>query len=699
MSTPIEELNNRVIKAREAYYGGGQPIMSDAEYDVLEAQLKGLVAAQPQLSLFASALQTVGQAKPTSGRIKHDRPMLSIENYYTIPEVIEWAKKIVVAAGVPVEFCIEPKRDGISCEIKYDEKGILYQALTRGDGEAGEAITPQVRACKRIPSATMLKNIAVRGELVMRKTTLDRINAELLAANKKPYASTRNLTAGTMKQQDLAIVASRDIEFMAWDVSGLKTHSDGNYDRMTILGQHGFGHYEGLIVSSPDAIAGAIDTILKLNDKSDIIADGVVIKVDPIALRRKLGAGSTYTNFQICFKAQNAATTTYLREVDWQVGRQGKLTPVAICDPVTLAGAVITKANLNNISWIDGMGLKIGAKVEILRSGDVIPQIIKVVDATGTAIEAPLFCPACAARITVHTDDSSKITTHWCENPACPAQLAEHLSFIAGRTILEIDSLGPEMAGMLVKRRWALTTADLFEFGNTGLRGIEKYGEAGFIEYLNKKGVSGITIVKMVRSLETAKTANWDRWIAALGIPMVSLSLGKQFAETLRLGSDDMKDLGEHLLSVTSTTSGITYEAFGPKKKAMLKEWLDEPFNQDQMRRLHAAGVRPTPMIKAVVSGNQPLAGVAFVISGEFAEGREGLVKKLKSLGAVEKSSVSAKVTHLIAGAKAGASKLKDAVKHGVKQYDETWLAATLKDNGLTYEGGGQAAIFDPEVN
>jgi DNA ligase (NAD+) len=314
-------------------------------------------------------------------------------------------------------------------------------------------------------------------------------------------------------------------------------------------------------------------------------------------------------------------------------------------------------------------------------------------------IVPPTHCPSCNHPIVVYTDASSKITTHWCENPACPAQLAEHLSFIAGRTILEIDSLGPEMAGTLVKRQWALTTADLFEFGNTAQRGIEKYGEDGFVAFMNKKCVSGITIVKMVKSLETAKTATWDRWIAALGIPMVSLSLGKQFAQTLALKSEDMEKLGDLLLSTTSNTSGITYEAFGDKKKAMLKDWLNDSFNQDQMRRLHAAGVRPTPMIKPVSAGAQPLTGVAFVITGNFAEGRDGLVDKLKSLGATQKSSVSAKVTHLIVGDAAGGSKLKDAVKLGVKQYDETWLAATLKDNGLTYEGGGQAAIFDPEVH
>jgi DNA ligase (NAD+) len=311
MSTQIADLNTQILAAREAYYKG-EPLMSDEEYDVLEAQLKGLVKAQPQMGLFATALQTPGHAKAT-GRIKHARPMLSIENYYTMPEVVEWAKKIRAADTfkTPLQFCVEPKRDGISNVIKYDENGWLKQALTRGDGEAGEDITPQVKACHRIPQQVFIPNLEVRGELVMRKSTLAAINAMLLATQRKPYASTRNLTAGTMKQQDLTIVASRDIEFMPWDVSGIKS-SDSNFERMELLTKQGFPAYEGHTTANPDEIPALIEKVLKQNEASDIVADGVVVKVNEIARRKTLGVGSTYTNYQICFKPQNQVADTHL---------------------------------------------------------------------------------------------------------------------------------------------------------------------------------------------------------------------------------------------------------------------------------------------------------------------------------------------------------------------------------------------------
>ena len=300
--------------------------------------------------------------------------------------------------GFNTVFLVERKFDGISCELRYHMSAPgqpleLTMALTRGDGDSGEDMTAQVRALKNVPSTLKVieaymnqpevDNLHVRGELVMSKTELDRINAEVIAKGGKPYMSTRNLTAGTMKQKDLSVVASRDIQFIPWDAYSPEQDvslPDSSYRRMLMLFNYGFAKYEGQVVFSESFVIPKVDEILAANEKSDIIADGVVIKVDSHQLRSSLGVSSNTTNYQVCFKPQNAKGITHLREVIWSNGRTGKLTPVGIVDPIVLAGATITRVNLNNITWIRNLGLKINSRIEVIRSGDVIPVVTRVLD-------------------------------------------------------------------------------------------------------------------------------------------------------------------------------------------------------------------------------------------------------------------------------------------------------------------------------
>jgi len=287
----------------------------------------------------------------------------------------------------PVVCLFEAKQDGISAELVYID-GRLKQAVTRGTGTEGEDMTAQVKALRSVPQflvhaplLDMASEIRVRGELVMRDGELDRINAEATAKGLKTYASTRNLTAGTMKQKDLSVVASREIILMPWDMYSPTEDSnlpDSAYDRMRLLESVGFSEYKGVKVDKASEVIPAIDTILALNAKSNIRADGVVIKVDSHKLRKELGVASKFTNWMTCFKPQSSKSTTHLREVVWQVGRSGNVTPVGIVDPVVLAGATVTRVTLNNETWIETMGLRLGCTVEICRSGEVIPLITKV---------------------------------------------------------------------------------------------------------------------------------------------------------------------------------------------------------------------------------------------------------------------------------------------------------------------------------
>jgi DNA ligase (NAD+) len=603
----------------------------------------------------------------------------------------------------PVVCLFEAKQDGVSAELCY-VNGRLTQAVTRGTGSEGEDMTAQVRALRNVPQVLaqaplldMAKEIRVRGELVMRDGELDRINAEATAKGAKTYASTRNLTAGTLKQKDLSVVSSRDLILIPWDMYSPTEDSnlpDSAYDRMRLLETVGFPKYLGVRVEKESEVVPAIDDILALNSKSDVRADGVVIKVDSHKLRKELGVESKFTNWMTCFKPQSASGTTYLRDIVWQIGRQGALTPVGICDPVVLAGANVTRATLNNETYIATMGLMIDCKVKMLRSGDVIPQIIELVDGTGTPIVLPTHCPECNTPITVWTEPKSKITTRFCENAECPGRICGLFSYIGGRDILEIDGLADDMASKIVKGGFARNLGELFEFQTEALADLkllqdklgEEPGEAKFLALMAKRGFS-VTVLKMFRSMETAKTAPWNKWVSALGITFIGRTLGKVLAKEMKLDTDDMQNLCFALEA--STKRNI--DGLGDVKTDILKNWSLDPVNRGICEALYRSGVRPTPMA-AKADGAQPLAGVSFVITGEFDEHRDTLIKKLESLGGVEKSSVSKNVTHLIIGSVPGKSKLvkyDDLTAKGVKimKCDAAWLSKTLEAAGMSMKG------------
>ena len=704
----VRDLNSKLLAAQHAYYVLAAPIMTDAEYDTAEAQLEALVAAKPSLAPLATVLTTVGSdaasvavkgvsmtsavGTPTaSGRIKHLRPMLSIENKYTKDDVVVFFLGLQQHGKVVCLF--ESKQDGISCELCY-VNGHLKQAVTRGTGTEGEDMTAQVKALRSIPHflinaplLDMASEIRVRGELVMRDGELDRINVEATAKGLKTYASTRNLTAGTLKQKDLSVVASRDVTLIPWDMYSPTEDSnlpDSAYDRMRLLETVGFPQYKGVKVDKASEVIPAIDAILALNAKSDIRADGVVIKVDSHKLRRELGVASKFTNWMTCFKPQSASGTTYLRNIIWQGGRSGKLTPVAECDPVVLAGAVVTRATLNNETWIQTMGLTLGAKVEMLRSGDVIPQVTKVIDATGTPIIPPTECPECQSTLFINKDMSSGITTRFCENIQCPGRCRDGLSYVGSREILEIEGLADDMASKLVASGYARNIGELFQFQVEARGHIAKLGETAFTDRMSKRGFS-VNILKMVKSMETVKTNPWDKWIAALAIPMIGRSLGKLLAKELKLESEDMNTLCDKL----QAASKRSIEGLGDVKSEILYKWAVDPANRAICTDLYNSGVRPTGLVAKVALGvGQPLAGVSFIITGEFDEDRENLIRKLESLGGSSKSSVSKKCTHFIVGEGAGKSKLlkyEELVASGVniQKVGKDWLNNVLASAGM----------------
>jgi DNA ligase (NAD+) len=687
----IKKLNKQLEEARDAYYKKATPIMTDGEYDILEKQLAAFIDWHPHLAEYAPVLKTVGSDVTTSGRVKHNRPMLSIENQYTFDDVLAWCKTL----PPNTKIVLEPKFDGISVSLHYRD-GYLVQALTRGTGTEGEDITAQVKAVMSIPKAlldeqtpgvavrpsTIPADLEVRGELVMKNSTLAEINAQ----GGKQYSSTRNLTAGTMKQRDLSIVASRDIRLMPWDVIGDdKVLPDSGSARLKLLYELGFTpHFGNTVISDdPDSIIGTLE--MKLNDRENVMrkglsleTDGVVIKVDSQKLRAQLGVASKYTNWQVCYKPQSASGTTYLREVVWQVGRTRVISPVAKCDMVVLAGARVTSASLNNPTWIREKGLKLGAKVEMLRSGDVIPQIVRVIDEGDELIVPPNACPECDHATTLIDEGGKGIWQVFCTNEQCPAAVAGYLAFIGTRDVLEIDNLGPEVARKLVTGGYARNLVELYEFQTEAMSQLNVLGEKKFIEHARKIGFDA-TLPKMIRSLEKAKTAPWERWIKALGIPMIGDTLGQVIAAKLDLKPESFEFLvSTGLIPFTSQE----VEGFGEGKMSAIRGWCTEE-NNKLCYTLYKLGVRPTPVEKVAVVEGAPLKGTVFCITGELDENRDSLYAKLEKLGAVGKSGVSSKTNLLIVLPGAGKSKITKATQLGIKQVGADWLLKTLADNGL----------------
>lgn len=660
--TLVKQLNSQLLNYQKHYYDG-TPIVSDAVYDGDEQQLIALIDANPELEIFATVLNKVGDTKNSATRIPHSRPMLSIENYYTVDGFVDAAKTY----GDYV--LVEPKFDGNSCELQFLDGG-LTRAVSRGDGNSGEDMTSQIKVCKKIPQniKTNIHDLRIRGELVMTQTELARINS----LGGRQYSNARNLVAGTCKQLDLTIVASREIIFKPWDMYSPNEDeklSDSAFDRMKLAESFGFPEYEGHLIKNDIAIKSVLESVLESNKTSDVEADGVVIKADAHLVRNKLGLASKYTRWQHDFKPQNLSSTTKLLSIEYGLGRTGKITPVAILEPVNLGGAVCEKASVCNETYMDSLGLEIGCEVEILRSGNVIPYIVKVTKKGNKKIVFPTHCSSCNTLLKM--DPNAEIVQRFCDNSACAGKAAEQLAYIADRKTLEIDALGDSMAEELVSHN-INDVADLFEFGNDVIS--SKMTASNLANDLGFR--SGVNTLKMCKSLEKAKTATWDRFFPVLNIPAIGHSLGKDIAKTLNLTSEDMKNLPKLLLTLPK----IGMDKLGEVKMNSIVTWAQNPNNVDLCVRLYNTGIRPASLnvVKNVGGNNMKLDGIKFVCTGTLPQGsRKEISAKLVALGAEELSSITSACNLLIAGEDCG-SKLEKAQAKGIKIVGADWVDEVL---------------------
>ena len=651
----MRELAAQVLEHRRRYYVLDDPIVSDAEYDALERELRELEAAHPHLADPNSPTQRVGAPPLESFRkAAHRTPMLSLDNAYSEEELREWEGRL--RKGLPgqaLRFAAELKVDGLSLSLRYED-GSLAEAVTRGDGETGEVVTENARTIGDIPlvlpeGAPAL--LEVRGEVFLSRRRWEELNRKRDARGEARFANPRNAASGTMKLLDSRVVAERRLQYLPWQLLGAPDHARA----MEQLSAWGFSTMPARVEGDLEAVLAFIEAQAEGRRKLPFDTDGVVIKVADLAQQEALGTTDRVPRWSIAFKYPALQATTTVLGITWQVGRTGKLTPVAELEAVEVAGSTVRRATLHNADELDRLGVREGCRVFIEKGGEVIPKVVAVVpgsipeDAPPAAL--PSACPVCGGA--VGKDDDAEVAIR-CQNPECPAKLEARMLHLAGRAALDIEGLGDALAEQLVALQRFAQPWEIFgllEDRNQGLALL-----AG-LERMAEKSAQNV-----LAGLDEARRKPLGRWLHALGIPFVGAKTAELLAEAFP-GLEALWAAGEAELQAV--------EEVGPKVAASIRAFAAQ--HPDLPARLAALGVQPLAP-EPRDRGSLALAGEVAVVTGTLPTlSREGAEALLKQLGAKVTGSVSAKTTLLVAGEKAG-SKLAKAQELGIPVRDEAWL-------------------------
>lgn len=647
----IDQLRKLIRHHDHRYYILAQSEIADAEYDRLMRKLQTLEAQAPHLVTPDSPTQRVGGVPDHAFRpVRHASPMLSLDNAFDEEELLAWHRRVVKALPdhTPT-YTVELKIDGVGLALTYD-RGRLVQAATRGDGATGEDVTANARTARSIPLRLhdAPPRLEVRGEVYMAMRDFRRYNEEASRQGGETFANPRNAAAGSLRQKDPRVTATRPLRFFV--------HSYG-----MVAGEPFATHWEfleacrrfGLPVTERAAHGRSFDDVLaqcrqleRLRDQLDYEADGVVIKVNERALQTRLGMTHKSPRWAIAFKFQAHQATTQVLEVTHSVGRTGTITPVASLKPVSCAGVTISSATLHNYDEVERLGVNVGDWVVIQRAGDVIPQVMKVIEAKRTggerAIKPPLKCPACGGHV---AKESQTEVAYRCINPSCQAQLKRSVLHFGSRGAMDIEGLGDVIVEQLVDQDAIHDAADVYRLTEAVLLRLPLFAE--------KKAK------KLLEAIEVSRTRGLARLLYGLGIRHVgeraALDLAQRFGSMTELLQADQDALRQ-------------VEGIGPVVAEAVTEFFRQPETRRLIKKLDAAGVT---MKEAVSGGPKPLANNTFVFTGELSSmsrlDAESLVRRL---GGHASSSVSRLTSYVVAGAAAG-SKLKKARQLGVTIIDE----------------------------
>ena len=679
----LRELREAIRHHEERYYLHNDPEISDEEFDRLLHELEKLEAGFPELVTSDSPTQRVA-GRPVEGfeTVEHLVPMLSLDNAYSEDELRAFDERVRRGAGLgdePVAYVAELKIDGLSIALTYEDSRLLRGA-TRGDGSRGEDVTANVRTIRAIPLALrggLPGPVEIRGEVYLPRASFERMNREREDAGEPLFANPRNAAAGTMRNLDPALVAKRGLSAFTYQLVSDDGPPEGGHHVRPGHVRPG-SHAEtlralaawGLPVESHwrrcEDIGAVVAFCHEWDEKRrslDFDTDGVVIKIDDLALRARLGATAKFPRWATAFKFPAEQATTTLKAIDVNVGRTGAVTPYAVLEPVKLAGSTISMATLHNAEDVARKDLRPGDRVLIEKGGDVIPKVVKAIlpHPGGTPRsdpwQMPTHCPVCASLL--QRDEEAVV---WrCENPSCPARLRRSLEHFASRTAMNIEGLGASLVDQLIEQGLVRDFADLYRLEAPQLETLvvapkEPRSERAGPRKLGKVGRN------VVDQIERSKSNDLSRLIYALGIRHV----GEKAAATLARHFRTLERVMEAGVDALQSVAEI-----GPVVAASVRAFADEPRNRELVARLARAGVRMTTDLPEPSDQPGPLSGKTFVLTGTLPSlSREEATEALERLGAKVASAVSRKTSYVVAGADAG-SKLEKARKLGVEVLDE----------------------------
>ena len=656
----LETLREEIRQHEYFYYVLDRPEISDLAFDKLMQKLKDLEAENPALITPDSPTQRVG-GKPREGFVKvpHSSPMLSLDNTYNEEELRDWERRVHELSGrSDVDYVCELKLDGMSLALIYED-GKLVRGITRGDGSVGEDVTLNVRTVRSVPlsipkdrlkKAGVPVNFEVRGELLMPLAAFKKMNDDREAKGLAVFANPRNATAGTVRQLESKVTAERRLDYFPYMLlENGRTYFDRHSKTLDAL------HAAGFKVNQNRKLVHGIDEawefILQWEGKRDSLPyeiDGIVIKVDRTALQDELGFTGKAPRWAIAYKYAARAGITKLENVRWQVGRTGKLTPVAELLPVFIGGTTVRNATLHNADEIGRLGIKIGDWVQVERGGDVIPKVAKVIDDKEHPrphnlkdIEMPEKCPVCGTKV-VRTEGE---VDYRCVNANCPAKLRETILHFASRGVMNIDGMGDALVTQLTERGLVKNVADIYKLTKADLLSLERMGDKSAQNILDE--------------IEASKKLPLERVIYGLGIRMV----GERTAQFLAEHFGSMEGLENASVEELQDVNEV-----GPRIAESIVEFFSIAANRKLVERLREAKLTLTGEKKQ--RGTQ-LAGKTFVLTGTLAHfTRDEAKKMIEDAGGKVTGSVSKKTDYVVAGADAG-SKLDKAKELGVKVIDE----------------------------
>ena len=664
----VDELRALINQYNHEYYVLQQPSVSDAEWDALFHELKAIEEAHPELITPDSPTQQIG-ALPAAGftPVRHDVPMLSLGNVFNRDELERWVNQVYRLSGHDnLTFVVEAKIDGVASSLLY-RHGRLQRGSTRGDGFVGEDVTANMRTIRDIPVelanvASLPPSLEVRGEVYMRRSEFEAMNAERVEKGEQTFANPRNAASGALRQLDSRVTATRPLRLFVYSgVTQDNSLPNRHSEILQLLAD------AGLTISPDYTICSTIDEIwercewwYERRPDLDFDIDGVVVKVDDTRLYDEIGTVAREPRWAIAYKFPAMQATTVLESIEVHVGRTGSLNPLAHLRPVQIGGVTVSRATLHNEDEIRRLGVRIGDTVVIQRAGDVIPKILGVVEAARTGEEQefvwPDRCPVCGSSIERVPGEAMS----YCVNTSgCPAQLRESVIHFVSRGAMDIEGLGSKLAARFVDAGLILSLADVYRLPWETIVEMDGLGEK--------------SVERLQRSIEQSKQQPLARVIFALGIRHV----GERNAQLLADHFGSIEAIAEAPLEALASVPGV-----GPVVAQSIHDWFAEPRNQELIAELTAAGLtveqeHPEPVPET------EWQGLAVVLTGRLeAMTRPDAEAILKRLGARVSSSVSRKTSIVVAGAEAG-SKADKAREYGVTIIDEAEFLRRLKEAGV----------------